>query len=92
MAAVSLPELHPGLVRSLVTGSHPQPHSTLGQHPVAKSFVIRVVRPLAKTVTATLADGRSVKLAHLDQGLWQGRYSGPGQAYTITTTYDDGPS
>ena len=91
MAAVALPELHPGLIRSLVTGSHPQPHATLGQHPVAKSFVIRVVRPLAASVTAVLADGRKVTLTHLDEGLWQGRYTGPGQAYTITTSYADGP-
>jgi 1,4-alpha-glucan branching enzyme len=90
-AAKPLPELHPGLVRSLVTGSHPQPHSTLGQHPIDKSFIIRVVRPLAKTVTAVLADGKRVKLTHLDEGLWQGKYTGPGQAYQIETRYENGP-
>ena len=91
-AAAALPELHPGLIRSLVSGSHPQPHSTLGQHPHAKSFVIRVVRPLAKSVTAVLADGKRVALTHLDEGLWQGKYAGPGQAYVVETTYDDGPA
>ncbi len=92
MAAATLPELHPGLVRSLVGGSHPQPHSTLGQHPVDKGWVIRVVRPLAKTVTATLSDGTAVKLSHVDEGLWQGTYSGEKRSYEIVTTYADGPS
>jgi 1,4-alpha-glucan branching enzyme len=87
-----LPELHPGLIRSLVTGSHPQPHSSLGQHPVEKGFVIRVVRPLAKTVTAVLANGKRVALAHLDEGLWQCSYPGPGQSYLIETTYENGPA
>jgi len=91
MAAAALPELHQGLISAIVGGVHPQPHATLGQHPVAKSFVIRVVRPLASSVTAVLADGKKVKLAHLAEGLWQGRYIGPGQAYTITTSYTDGP-
>ena len=89
--SAALPELHPGLIRSLVNGSHPQPHATLGQHAVGDSFVIRVVRPLAQSVTALLADGTTVALAHLDEGLWQGAYSGAGRAYTITTTYADGP-
>jgi 1,4-alpha-glucan branching enzyme len=92
MAAAALPTLHPGLIRSLVGGSHPQPHSTLGQHPVGKGWVIRVVRPLAKTVTAQLDDGTTVKLAHLDEGLWQGRYTGEKRGYQVTTTYSEGPS
>jgi 1,4-alpha-glucan branching enzyme len=91
VAAAALPTLHPGLIRSLVGGSHPQPHSTLGQHPVGKGWVIRVVRPLAKTVTAELADGTAVKLTHVDEGLWQGRYTGEKRAYQIATTYAEGP-
>jgi 1,4-alpha-glucan branching enzyme len=90
MPAAALPELHPGLVRSLVGGSHPQPHSTLGQHPVGKGWVVRVVRPLAKTVTAVLADGTTTTLTHVDEGLWQGRYTGNQQPYTILTSYTDG--
>jgi 1,4-alpha-glucan branching enzyme len=85
-----LPELHPGLITSLVDGVHPQPHTTLGQHPVEGGFVIRAVRPLAWTVTAVQSDGTRVKLTHLAQGLWQGFAAGPGQAYTLETTYDNG--
>jgi len=86
-----LPELDPGLIASLVGGYHPQPHATLGQHAVASGFTIRVIRPLAATVTAVLADGTSVPLAHISDGLWQGFYDGDGQAYTVTTTYENGP-
>ena len=85
-----LPELHPGLITSLVSGSHPRPHDTLGQHPVDGGFVIRAVRPLAWTVTAIQADGTRVKLTHLADGLWQGFVAGPGQGYKLETTYDNG--
>jgi len=87
-----LPELHPGLVESLVSGSHPQPHSTLGQHPFADGFVVRAIRPLAAAVTAVQADGTRVALTHASEGLWQGYADGPGQAYVLETEYDNGPA
>jgi 1,4-alpha-glucan branching enzyme len=87
-----LPELHPGLVASLVSGSHPQPHSTLGQHPFADGFVVRAVRPLAAAVTAVQKDGTRVPLEHVADGLWQGFAAGPGQAYVLETEYDNGPT
>ncbi|HEY8914039.1 1,4-alpha-glucan branching protein GlgB [Lacisediminihabitans sp.] len=90
-AASTLPELHPGLVRSLVDAVHPQPHATLGQHPVDGGFVIRTVRPLAEAVTAIRADGSRVPLEHLADGLWQGLAPGEGQAYTLETKYANGP-
>ena len=61
-ASQPLPDLHPGLVSAIVEGSHPQPHATLGQHAVDAGFVIRSVRPLAKTLTALRADGSRVAL------------------------------
>jgi 1,4-alpha-glucan branching enzyme len=87
-----LPDLHPGLVESLVSGSHPQPHSTLGQHAFADGFIVRAVRPLAASVTAVRADGTRVELTHAAEGLWQGYAEGPGQAYVLETEYDDGPT
>ena len=87
-----LPELHPGLVQSLVSGSHPQPHSTLGQHAFADGFVIRAIRPLAQAVTAVQKDGTRVPLEHVAEGLWQGYAAGPGQAYVLETEYDNGPT
>ncbi|MDQ1551798.1 MAG: 1,4-alpha-glucan branching enzyme, partial [Actinomycetota bacterium] len=55
-AIFEFPPLDPGLIASIVGGYHPQPHATLGQHPVDGGFVIRTVRPLAATVTAVRAD------------------------------------
>ena len=86
-----LPELHPGLIEVIVGGSHPQPHATLGQHPVDGGFVIRALRPLAASVTAVQTDGTRVPLAHLADGLWQGFAPGAGQAYLLETSYPDGP-
>lgn len=87
-----LPELHPGLVEAIVTGAHPQPHATLGQHALGDGFVIRAVRPLASAVTAHRSDGSAIDLQHLAKGLWQGYAPGPGQAYTIETLYEGGPA
>jgi 1,4-alpha-glucan branching enzyme len=86
-----LPELHPDHVAALVEGRHPRPHDALGQHPIDGGFVVRAVRPLAKTVTALRADGSSVSLSHVSSGLWHGLLPGDGQAYTLATTYDGAP-
>ena len=90
--STGLPVLHPDHIAALVAGSHPQPHSTLGQHRVDAGWVIRVVRPLALSVTAVRTDGTRVPLEHLLDGLWQGLAPDPGQAYTVETEYANGPS
>ena len=94
-AGPELPPLDSDLIHALVTGSHPHPHDWLGQHPieaaVASGFVIRAVRPLAKSVTAVRTDGSRIALAHLAEGLWQGFAPAPGQAYELETSYADGP-
>ena len=86
-----LPDLHPGLIASIVSGSHPQPHDTLGQHAFEDGFVVRVVRPLAETVTAVRRDGSRVELTHVADGLWQAFLPGLGQAYELETTYGGAP-
>jgi 1,4-alpha-glucan branching enzyme len=86
-----LPELHPGLIEAIAGGSHPQPHATLGQHPVDGGFVIRALRPLAASVTAVQTDGTRIPLTHLADGLWEGFAPGEGQAYLLETGYPDGP-
>jgi 1,4-alpha-glucan branching enzyme len=105
--APPLPDLHPGLIASIVSGSHPRPHETLGQHALTgpasadstsavstatDGFIIRALRPLAAAVTAVQADGTRVPLVHVSDGLWQGFAAGPGQAYTLETEYDNGPT
>ncbi|CAN5144735.1 1,4-alpha-glucan branching protein GlgB [soil metagenome] len=86
-----LPELHPALVAALVEGRHPQPHATLGQHPVDGGVVIRALRPLATSVTALRADGSEIPLSHHSGGLWQGWAAGAGQAYELLSSYQEGP-
>ncbi|MDM4764340.1 1,4-alpha-glucan branching protein GlgB [Galbitalea sp. SE-J8] len=86
-----VPELHPDHVRALVEGRHPHPHDALGQHAVDGGWVIRVIRPLAASVTIVRADGTRVPLAHAADGLWHGVAPDPGQGYTVETTYDNGP-
>ncbi|HEY2691733.1 MAG TPA: 1,4-alpha-glucan branching protein GlgB [Streptosporangiaceae bacterium] len=58
----------------IVSGAHHDPHSVLGAHPVpgagAAQTVIRVLRPLAATVTAVLPDGRRFPLEHVHQGVF----------------------
>jgi 1,4-alpha-glucan branching enzyme len=91
VAVPALPSLHPDHIAALVEGRHPQPHATLGQHALDDGFIIRVIRPLADSVTAIRANGSRVPLTHLADGLWQGFAAGDGQAYQVETTYSNGP-
>ena len=91
-AVLELPDLNPGLIASIVGAYHPRPHDTLGQHPLGDGFVIRALRPLATSVTAVQTDGTRVELSHAADGLWQGYAAGPGQAYSLETSYDNGPT
>jgi 1,4-alpha-glucan branching enzyme len=90
-AETILPALHPDHIAALASASHPRPHDALGQHPHDDGFVVRVIRPLAETVSILRADGSAVALNHDAQGLWQGFLPGAGQSYTVETTYGDGP-
>ena len=90
--ASELPPLDGGLVTAIATGSHPYPHSVLGQHAVPGGWVIRALRPLAATVTALRPDGSRIALENLADGLWQGFAPGAGTAYTLDTGYPGGPS
>ncbi|MEY4453116.1 MAG: hypothetical protein RIT51_794, partial [Actinomycetota bacterium] len=72
-------------------GSHHDPHSFLGIHPNADGWVVRVLRPLAKQVSITLAKGKRLQLEHLEGSIWQGALSGKkAPAYRVETTYQDG--
>ena len=88
----ALPELHPGLIASIASGSHPQPHDTLGQHAMGDGFVIRALRPLAASVAAVRGDGSRVELDHVSDGLWQGYAAGAGLAYHVEANYDGAPA
>ena len=68
---MSFPRLDEGVLDAISHGSYAFPHEVLGIHPIANGFVIRTLRPLAKSVTALLEDGSELALEHLYRGLWQ---------------------
>ena len=55
-------------IEALIAGMHHDPHSVLGAHAGEDGVTIRVLRPLAESVTAVLADGSRVPMSHLHQG------------------------
>ena len=59
--------------RDLVSnGSHHDPHGTLGIHPVEGGWVVRTLKPLAKSVFVVLAGGKEFELNHVWNGIWDG--------------------
>ena len=86
-----------GLLGWIAEGSHYNPHEVLGQHGVAANLdtetlltVIRARRPLALAVTAVLATGQRIELAHVGHGIWQGAHTLGLGDYVLDTTYADG--
>lgn len=69
---MTLPALDEGVLDQISHGSYAFPHDVLGVHKVADGFVMRALRPLAKSVTALLVDGKELALEHLYRGVWQG--------------------
>ncbi len=86
----------------MVGASH-DPHAVLGAHPGPDGVVVRTLRPLARSVTVVLADGRRFPASHLHEGVFGATlpvtevpsyrlavaYSGPGGAAGPETTVDD---
>ena len=68
---MTLPALDEGVLDQISHGSYAFPHDVLGVHPIDEGFVIRALRPLAKSVTAILTDGKELALEHLYRGVWQ---------------------
>ena len=69
---VVFPEVSSDLLWRIASGSHHDPHSVLGAHPHEKGWVIRTLKPLARSVSIELGAGELVELEHLEHGIWQG--------------------
>jgi 1,4-alpha-glucan branching enzyme len=54
----------------ILDGTHHDPHSVLGAHPLNGGTVVRALRPLAASVAAVLPDGRRFPMAHVHQGVF----------------------
>ncbi|MEY4310247.1 MAG: hypothetical protein RLZ71_173, partial [Actinomycetota bacterium] len=75
----------------VATGSHHDPHSILGAHQDGENWTIRVLRPMAKSVTLALAKSKSLELSHLHGGIWEGSLkSKKAPDYRVDTVYEDG--
>ncbi len=92
-----IPTPDDGLLGWIAEGSYYAPHSVLGQHLVESSLdqettitVIRARRPLALEVTAVLAAGQRIELAHIGHGIWQGAHTLGLGDYALDTHYADG--
>jgi len=88
--APAAPPLDEHEVRAAAAGRHGHPHRLLGAHPHEGGTTVRVVRPLAETVTVTDDSGTRLELEHVLDGLWQGTTSGSLDAYRIEATYAGG--
>ena len=75
----------------LAESRHHSPHSILGLHQDGKDWVIRTLRPFAKSVTAK-GKKDSFELTHRFGGVWeyQGKGKLPGD-YRLTATYESAP-
>ena len=86
---MTLPALDEGILDQISHGSYAFPHDVLGVHPVTSGFVIRVLRPLAKSVIALLSGGQELSLEHIYRGVWQGtRKTKSVPDYRIKTVYE----
>ncbi|MBD8702351.1 1,4-alpha-glucan branching protein GlgB [Frigoribacterium sp. CFBP 13712] len=88
--APTAPDLDDAEVAAAAEGRHGHPHALLGEHTRDGVTVVRVVRPLAATVTVTGASSEVVTLEHVGHGLWQGVADAPLGGYEIEASYEGG--
>ncbi|MFC6286649.1 1,4-alpha-glucan branching protein GlgB [Nocardioides sp. GCM10027113] len=75
----------------LVRGEHGHPHAILGPHPHEGSVTVRVLRPLASSVSV-VHGGKETRLEHEYEGIWVGVLPGDEVPdYRVRVAYD-GPS
>ena len=80
-----------GEIDRVVAGTHHDPHSILGAHPGPDGVVVRVLRPLAKSVTVVLPDGQRFPAEHLHEGVFAATLpAGQTPDYRVAVSYPDG--
>lgn len=81
-------------MRAVAAGAHHDPHSVLGAHPGSGSVTLRTLKPLARTVTAVLADGTEIPFSHEVDGIWSAVVPGssvPRYRLSVGWTAEDAP-
>lgn len=90
---MKLPELDESVLDEISHGRYPFPHDVLGIHKIPGGFVIRTLRPLARSVSVQIFGGQSLELDHLYRGIWQGFLAAAtAPDYRIRTVYEQGSS
>jgi 1,4-alpha-glucan branching enzyme len=80
-----------GEIDRVIAGTHHDPHSILGAHPGPDGIVVRVLRPLAKSVTVVLPDGQRFPAEHVHEGVFVATLPvGQTPDYRVAITYADG--
>ncbi len=71
-------------------GRHHNPHSVLGFHQEAKDWVVRALRPFAKSVALKTKAG-NLEMQHVHGGIWELRGSKKLGDYRILAGYENAP-
>jgi len=75
----------------IVAGEHGDPHAVLGAHEYDGAVTVRVLRPLAESVTV-VHDGGRVRLDHEHEGVWCGVLATPAPpSYRLEVKYAGSP-
>ena len=84
-----VPVLDPHESYLVSIGSHPHPHRILGPHHLDAGVLVRVLRPLAESVTLIIETGARLSMAHVGNGIWEDPYLASVASATKSVCYGD---
>lgn len=84
-------DIDANVLADIIAGTHHDPHMILGPHVDHAGVVVRVLRPLASSITIETLDG-TFPAEHVEGGLWQASLPGTDTPdYRVHVTYDGDP-
>ena len=79
------------VMADILAGTHHDPHAILGPHVDAEGVVVRVLRPLARSISIETLEG-TFPAEHVEDALWQAALPGTETPdYRVHVTYDGDP-
>lgn len=85
-----VPVLDPHEAYLVSIGSHAHPHRVLGPHHIEAGVLVRVLRPLAESVSLIIETGARLSMAHVSDGIWECLAIIEPGAYKVEATYAGG--
>jgi 1,4-alpha-glucan branching enzyme len=85
-----VPVLDPHEAYLVSIGSHAHPHTVLGPHHIEAGVLVRVLRPLAESVSLIIETGARLSMAHVSDGIWECLAIIEPGAYKVEATYQGG--